>query len=61
MAYPLSFLDDLERIATSDYEPTDDDVVRARLRTLGVQEHRILFEQGAIPTFSIGMKYHVYF
>ncbi|KAF7428969.1 hypothetical protein PC9H_008206 [Pleurotus ostreatus] len=51
------FLDDLERIATNDYEPTDDDVVRARLRTLGVQEHRILFEQGAIPTFSIGHEF----
>ena len=34
-----SFLDDLYRIAHRDYEPTDDDVVRARLRTMGVQEH----------------------
>ncbi|KAJ8468683.1 hypothetical protein ONZ45_g17156 [Pleurotus djamor] len=40
------FLDDQERIATASYEPTDDDVVRARLRTVGVQEHRIVFEQG---------------
>ncbi|TFK38865.1 guanine nucleotide binding protein, alpha subunit [Crucibulum laeve] len=39
------FLDDLERIATRTYEPSDDDVVRARLRTLGVQEHRIQFDQ----------------
>ncbi|KAH9044210.1 G-alpha-domain-containing protein [Lactarius hengduanensis] len=34
------FLDDLYRIAHRGYEPTDDDVVRARLRTMGVQEHR---------------------
>jgi len=38
------FLNDLERIATRTYEPSDDDVVRARLRTLGVQEYRLKFE-----------------
>ncbi|KAF5362698.1 hypothetical protein D9758_011741 [Tetrapyrgos nigripes] len=38
------FLDDIDRIATRSYEPSDDDVVRARLRTLGVQEHRVVFE-----------------
>jgi hypothetical protein len=44
--YRLSFLNDLDRIATRIYEPSDDDVVRARLRTLGVQEHRIQFDNG---------------
>jgi len=39
-----SFLDDLNRIARRDYQPSDDDVVRARLRTLGVQEYRVNFE-----------------
>ena len=38
-----SFLNDVERIASRDYEPSDDDVVRARLRTLGVQEYKIEF------------------
>ncbi|KAF9473675.1 G-alpha-domain-containing protein [Pholiota conissans] len=38
------FLDDLERIARLDYIPSDADVVRARLRTLGVQEYRIHFD-----------------
>ena len=42
-----SFLDDLDRIARRDYRPSDDDVVRARLRTLGVQEYRITFETSA--------------
>ncbi|KIP06671.1 hypothetical protein PHLGIDRAFT_106742 [Phlebiopsis gigantea 11061_1 CR5-6] len=37
---------DVDRIARRDYTPSDDDVVRARLRTLGVQEHRIHFESG---------------
>lgn len=30
-----------------DYEPSDDDIVRARLRTMGVQEYRFMFERGA--------------
>lgn len=42
-----SFLDDLYRIAHRGYEPTDEDVVRARLRTVGVQEYRFLLETGA--------------
>ncbi|KAI0772348.1 G-alpha-domain-containing protein [Trametes elegans] len=45
-ATPGFFLNDIDRIATRDYEPTDSDVVRARLRTLGVQEHRIKFHKG---------------
>ncbi|KDQ49993.1 hypothetical protein JAAARDRAFT_63399 [Jaapia argillacea MUCL 33604] len=40
------FLNDIDRIATRSYSPNDDDVVRARLRTLGVQEHRLTFEEG---------------
>lgn len=40
------FLNDAERIATRNYQPTDDDVIRARLRTLGVQEYRFIFDHG---------------
>ena len=43
-----SFLDAAERIAVSDYQPTDDDIIRARLRTLGVQEYRFTFEKGEL-------------
>ncbi|KIY43106.1 G-alpha-domain-containing protein [Fistulina hepatica ATCC 64428] len=35
------FVNDIDRIARRDYEPSDDDIVRARLRTMGVQEYRI--------------------
>lgn len=35
-----SFLSELSRIAVLDYVPTDDDMLRARLRTMGVVEHR---------------------
>ncbi|KAM6492797.1 guanine nucleotide-binding protein alpha subunit [Amanita muscaria] len=38
------FLDDLDRVATRDYEPSDEDILRARLRTVGVQEYRMRIE-----------------
>ncbi|KLO07523.1 G-alpha-domain-containing protein [Schizopora paradoxa] len=40
------FLNDIDRIAVPNYEPSDDDIVRARLRTMGVQEYRFMFEKG---------------
>ncbi|KAL1731550.1 guanine nucleotide binding protein, alpha subunit [Schizophyllum commune] len=40
------FLDSLDRIATRAYSVTDDDILRARLRTTGVREHRIIFNKG---------------
>lgn len=45
-----SFLDDIDRIAVPDYEPTDEDIVRARLRTVGVQEHRFIIDES--PSFA---------
>jgi guanine nucleotide-binding protein alpha-1 subunit len=44
----ISFLNDVERIAARNYEPSDSDVIRARLRTLGVQEYSFWVEQGAL-------------
>lgn len=43
---PGFFLNDVARIAARGYEPSDEDVVRARLRTMGVQEYRFRFERG---------------
>ncbi|TBU38222.1 G-alpha-domain-containing protein [Dichomitus squalens] len=45
--WPGFFLNDVKRVADKDYQPSDDDVVRARLRTMGVQEHRFIFEKGS--------------
>ncbi|KAI9463919.1 guanine nucleotide binding protein, alpha subunit [Russula earlei] len=42
---PGFFLNDIDRIAARDYEPSDNDVIRARLRTLGVQEYNFWVEQ----------------
>jgi hypothetical protein len=44
-----SFLDDLDRIATPFYEPSDEHILRARLRTLGVQEFNLTIDE---PVFS---------
>ena len=41
-----SFLNDLDRIASWEYSVTDDDIVRARLKTVGIQEHRLVFKDG---------------
>ncbi|KAF5384164.1 hypothetical protein D9615_003365 [Tricholomella constricta] len=40
------FLNDLDRIASRDYVVSDNDIVRARLRTVGIQEHRLRFKHG---------------
>ncbi|OAX37975.1 G-alpha-domain-containing protein [Rhizopogon vinicolor AM-OR11-026] len=44
---PGFFLNDTARIATINYEPTEEDIVRARLRTFGVEEHRFVQENGS--------------
>ena len=43
-----SFLNDIDRIASSDYVPSDDDIIRARLRTVGVQELKFVMEESLL-------------
>lgn len=42
-----SFLDDLERVTALKYMPTDDDVLKARLKTVGVSEYKFEMEISA--------------
>ncbi|KAI0363490.1 G-alpha-domain-containing protein [Pilatotrama ljubarskyi] len=53
---PGFFLNDAARVAAINYEPTDDDIVRARVRTLGVEEHHFTMESGALP----GTEWYIY-
>ncbi|KAJ3562857.1 hypothetical protein NP233_g9319 [Leucocoprinus birnbaumii] len=53
---PGFFLNDTDRIAVKSYMPTDDDVIRARLRTLGVQEYRFIFDHGR----TVGQEWRLY-
>lgn len=46
MSMIFSFLNDVDRIAVKSYQPPDDDIIRARLRTLGVQEYRFILDHG---------------
>jgi len=54
------FLDDLSRIATRSYILSDDDVVRARLRTVGVQEYRIYMEEPLVPDQDFAREWSIY-
>lgn len=40
------FLDSLERVTSLRYVPTDEDILRARLKTIGVSEHRFTLKAG---------------
>ncbi|PBK60256.1 heterotrimeric GTP-binding alpha subunit [Armillaria solidipes] len=42
----FSFLDDVSRVTMKDYVPTESDIVRARIRTIGVEEHNFVAESG---------------
>ncbi|KIJ27354.1 hypothetical protein M422DRAFT_271497 [Sphaerobolus stellatus SS14] len=44
---PGFFLDDMERITEANYMPSDDDILRARLKTVGVTEYRFDMEASA--------------
>lgn len=41
---PSSYLNDLERIAQSDYIPTQQDVLRTRVKTTGIVETHFTFK-----------------
>lgn len=43
---PGFFLDSLDRITRIDYMPSDDDILKARLKTLGVTEYRFTMKAG---------------
>ncbi|KAF9528500.1 guanine nucleotide binding protein, alpha subunit [Crepidotus variabilis] len=42
------FLDSVERITALRYVPTDDDILRARLKTVGVSEHKFTLRAGNV-------------
>jgi hypothetical protein len=44
---PHSFLDDIERVTSLRFLPSDDDVLKARLKTVGVSEYKFEIELGA--------------
>ncbi|KAG8835667.1 hypothetical protein FRC17_001856 [Serendipita sp. 399] len=51
LEWPGFFLNDLERVTSEDYIPTDDDVVRARLKTMGISDYSFEIDRGPRGTF----------
>ena len=49
--YLRSFLGQVERVASKDYSPTPVDILRARLETIGIEEHHIFMETGEKVSF----------
>ncbi|KAA1473061.1 G-alpha-domain-containing protein [Dentipellis sp. KUC8613] len=49
------FLDEVERIAAPGYEPTSEDVLKARIQTMGVEEHILHME-----TIKAGPRWAIY-
>ena len=41
-------MDDIDRVVGRDYEPSDQDVIKARLRTVGVQEYHLSIPGGEL-------------
>jgi len=41
---PGFFLDDIRRIAVQNYQPSDQDIMKARLKTVGVEEYHFVME-----------------
>ncbi|KIK55579.1 hypothetical protein GYMLUDRAFT_230926 [Collybiopsis luxurians FD-317 M1] len=56
------FLNELDRIATRQYVVTDDDIVRARLRTVGIQEYRLRFKDAPLdaPKINGAWEWRIY-
>ena len=43
---PRSFLNDIQRLTAKNYVPSNQDVLSARLKTLGVVEHHFALDRG---------------
>ncbi|KIY45110.1 G-alpha-domain-containing protein [Fistulina hepatica ATCC 64428] len=53
---PGFFLDDVQRIADQNYKPTPEDILRARVHTVGPEEHHIVME----TPFEFGKDWTIY-
>lgn len=48
------FMGNLDRIGANDYKPSDDDIVRARVRTSGIKEEDILIDEIKFTVIDVG-------
>lgn len=57
---PGFFLEDVERISKRNYVPTSQDILRARVKTIGPEEHRIPMDTGVFPPGPEGKHWIIY-
>lgn len=50
----FSFLDNLERLCHEDYIPTEEDVLRVRMKSTGAREYHFVMENMNIRMFDVG-------
>lgn len=53
-ASPASFLDDLARLGRKDYMPTEQDILRTRVKTTGIVEVHFSFKNLNFKLFDVG-------
>ena len=49
-----SFLDDLDRLGAKDYQPTEQDILRTRVKTTGIVEVHFSFKNLNFKLFDVG-------
>ena len=55
LTYSLySFLDDLDRLGAKDYQPTEQDILRTRVKTTGIVEVHFSFKNLNFKLFDVG-------
>lgn len=50
----FSFLDDLDRLGAKDYQPTERDILRTRVKTTGIVEVHFSFKNLNFKLFDVG-------
>ena len=50
----FSFLDDLDRLGAKDYQPTEQDILRTRVKTTGIVEVHFSFKNLNFKLFDVG-------
>ena len=53
-SFLLSFLDDLDRLGAKDYQPTEQDILRTRVKTTGIVEVHFSFKNLNFKLFDVG-------
>merc|ERR1719290_139789 len=54
LKYGMAVLDDLDRLGAKDYQPTEQDILRTRVKTTGIVEVHFSFKNLNFKLFDVG-------